>query len=206
VIIGLRPPDEEQTPMRIFVALDIEEAIRARIERFMEGARGFAPDIRWVRPESLHVTLKFIGEKTVDAMEDVKLALSQVKAAPFEVAFRDYGFFPGVKSPRVFWLGIDTGPQLAKLAEAVDEVLFNRRVAKERHPYSPHLTLARSGSGSPRRSKADGPNLRFQRLQEKLSAMPSPDFGTMTAREFFLYESKLSPTGSSYTKIARFPL
>jgi 2'-5' RNA ligase len=124
VIIGLRPPDEEQTPMRIFVALDIEEAIRARIERFIEGVRGFAPDIRWVRPESLHVTLKFIGEKTVDAMEDVKLALSQVKAAPFEVAFRGYGFFPGTQSPRVFWIGIDTGPQLAKLAEGVDETLF----------------------------------------------------------------------------------
>jgi 2'-5' RNA ligase len=192
--------------MRIFVALDIEGAIRARIERFMDGVRGFAPDIRWVRPESLHVTLKFIGEKPVDAIEDVKLALSQLKAAPFEVAFRGYGFFPGVKSPRVFWLGIDAGPQLAKLAEGVDEGVLDLGVPKERHPYSPHLTLARSGSGSPRHSKANAPNLGFQRLQEKLSGMPSRDFGAMTAREFFLYESKLSPSGSSYTKIARFPL
>ena len=191
--------------MRIFVALDIEEAIRARIERFMEGVRGFAPDIRWVRPESLHVTLKFIGEKPVDAMEDVKLALSQVKAAPFEVAFRGYGFFPGVKSPRVFWLGIDAGQQLTKLAEGVDEALFDRGVPKERHLYSPHLTLARCGSGSPR-CKTNAPNLRCQHLQEKLSGMPSPGFGAMTAREFFLYESKLSPSGSNYTKIARFPL
>ena len=49
--------------MRLFVALDIDDSIRGRIARFLDGVRGFAPDARWVRPESLHVTLKFIGEK-----------------------------------------------------------------------------------------------------------------------------------------------
>ena len=50
--------------MRIFIALDIDDAIRKRIELFMDGVRGFAPEARWVRPESLHVTLKFIGNKS----------------------------------------------------------------------------------------------------------------------------------------------
>ena len=50
--------------MRIFVALDIDDAIRARLEQFLDGVRGFAPEARWVRPESMHVTLKFIGEKS----------------------------------------------------------------------------------------------------------------------------------------------
>ncbi|HZR55514.1 MAG TPA: RNA 2',3'-cyclic phosphodiesterase [Terriglobales bacterium] len=191
--------------MRIFVALDIEEAIRARIERFIEGVRGFAPDIRWVRPESLHITLKFIGEKQVDAIEEIKHVLLQVKVTPFEIAFRSYGFFPGAKSPRVFWIGIEAGAALAELARGIDEALSVRGIPKERHEFSPHLTLARAGSGSPRRTKAGGPNLRFQRLQEKLVAMPALNFGMMTASEFFLYESKLSTSGSRYTKIARFP-
>jgi 2'-5' RNA ligase len=190
--------------MRIFVALDIEESIRTRIERFIEGVRGFAPDVRWVRPESLHVTLKFIGEKPDDAVEQIKYALSQVKTSPFDVAFRSYGFFPGAKSPRVFWIGIEAGPQLSELAKSIDLEMSTVGIPKEVHPYSPHLTLARSGSGSPRRGRSDGPNRRFQQLQGKLAAMQAADFGGMIAKEFFLYQSQLSPKGSRYTKIARF--
>ena len=81
-------------------------------------------------------------------------------------------------------------------------------IPKEDRAFSPHLTLARGagGSGSPRWRKEDGPNPTFQHLQEKLSALPSPEFGTMTPREFFLYQSQLSPKGSKYTKLAAFAL
>ena len=61
--------------MRVFVALDIDDAIRARLEQFLDGVRGFSPEARWVRPESMHVTLKFIGEKPSDAVEEIKQAL-----------------------------------------------------------------------------------------------------------------------------------
>ena len=70
--------------MRIFIALDIDDAIRDRISRFMDGVREFAPDARWVRPESLHVTLKFIGEKPAEAVEQVKKALAAVQGQPVE--------------------------------------------------------------------------------------------------------------------------
>jgi 2'-5' RNA ligase len=81
-------------------------------------------------------------------------------------------------------------------------------IPKEEHAYTPHLTLARGagGSGSLRKATSDGSNRGFQRLREKLAALPAPDFGTMTSREFFLYQSKLSPGGSSYTKLAGFTL
>jgi 2'-5' RNA ligase len=110
--------------MRIFVALDIGDAIRERISRFMEGLRGFAPDARWVRPESLHVTLKFVGEKPPEFVEKIKDALSSVHAEAFEITFRGYGFFPGPKAARVFWIGIESGPQLAAIAKTLDETLF----------------------------------------------------------------------------------
>ena len=100
--------------MRIFVALDIDDAIRQRIQRFMEGVSGFAPDARWVRPESLHVTLKFIGEKPLEAVEQIKQTLSSVRAEPIEMNFRGYGFFPTAKAARVFWVGIESGPQLPR--------------------------------------------------------------------------------------------
>lgn len=194
--------------MRIFIALDIEDGIRARIQRFMEGVRGFAPDARWVRPESLHVTLKFIGEKPLDAVEEIKQALAGVRCESFDLNFRGYGFFPNPRAARVFWLGIEAGPQLASLAGGVDHAVSALRIPKEDHAFSPHLTLARGGgrSGAPGWRKGDGADRNFQVLQEKLTAMPVPEFGTMTAREFFLYESKLMRDGSQYSKLARFAL
>jgi 2'-5' RNA ligase len=194
--------------MRIFIALDIDDAIRERIQRFLDGVRGFAPDARWVRAESLHLTLKFIGEKPVEAVEEIKHALSGIRGEATEITSRGYGFFPTAKAPRVFWVGIESGPQLAALAKAVDETMMVLGIPKEDHVFSPHLTLARGGggSGAPRWRKGDGPNRNFQHLQEKLAALPAPEFGTMTAREFFLYESQLGRGGSRYTKIARFAL
>ncbi|HEV2732181.1 MAG TPA: RNA 2',3'-cyclic phosphodiesterase [Terriglobales bacterium] len=191
--------------MRVFIALDIDDAIRERIQRFMDGVREFAPDARWIRPESLHVTLKFIGEKPAEVVEEIKKALASVQADPVAMSFRGHGFFPTAKSARVFWVGIESGPALAALARAVDSATAALGIPKEDRAFSPHLTLARGGgSGSPRWRKGDGSNKSFQRLQEKLSAFSAPDFGTMTTREFFLYQSQLLRGGSRYTRVARF--
>jgi 2'-5' RNA ligase len=194
--------------MRLFVALDIDNRIRDRIARFLEGVRGFAPNARWVRPESLHVTLKFIGEISEEGLEKMKSELETVEAGTFGLSFRGYGFFPGARAPRVFWIGIDAEPKLTALATTVDGKLASLDIPIEEHAFHPHLTLARGAgaSGSPRRQKGDRPNHNFHRLQEKLAALPAPEFGTMTAREFFLYRSRLSPGGSKYTKLAAFAL
>jgi 2'-5' RNA ligase len=194
--------------MRIFIALDIDDSIRERIARFVEGVTGFAPDARWARPESLHITLKFIGEQPEPAVEQITRSLNTITGSAAEIYFRGYGFFPSVKSARVFWVGMEAGPQLAALAAEIDEQMASLTIQKEGRAFSPHLTLARGAgrSGSPRRHPADAPNRTFERLQEKLAALPTPEFGTMTARDFFLYRSQLSPKGSKYTKLARFNL
>jgi 2'-5' RNA ligase len=194
--------------MRVFVALDIDDAIRERMRRFLDAVREFAPDLRWVRPESLHLTLKFIGERPAEAVEKIKQSVSSVAADAMEISFRGYGFFPTPTAARVFWVGVEAGPQLAALAKAIDDATAAAGVPREDHSFSPHLTLARGsrGSGAPGWRQQDGPNRRFQRLQEKLAALPAPQFGTMTAREFCLYESHLGREGASYAKIAHFPL
>jgi 2'-5' RNA ligase len=198
--------------MRLFIALDIDDEIRERIARFAEAVSGFAPDARWARPDSLHVTLKFIGEQPEPILEDINGALGTIAAGAVALQFRGYGFFPTARSPRVFWIGIEAGPELATLAAAVDQQTARLGVPKEDRAFSPHLTLARGGvrgthgSGSPHRHKEDRPNRSFQRLQEKLAALPTPEFGTMTAHEFFLYQSELGRGGSRYTKLSRFAL
>jgi 2'-5' RNA ligase len=192
--------------MRLFVALDIDPMIRSRIAQFLDGVRGFAPDARWVSAESLHLTLKFIGEWPPEKLEDLKRALAGVRDQPVEITFSGTGFFPTPKSARVFWIGIEAGPELAALAAAVDTATSALGIESEQRAFTPHLTLARTGSGGAQRMPPDGRNPSFQRLQEKLAAMPAPAFGTMSPREFFLYESKLFPKGAQYTKLESFPL
>jgi len=190
--------------MRLFIALDIDSAIRQRIATFVDGVRGFAPDVRFVGPQSFHVTLKFLGES--DKLEPIKAALQGVHAHQVALNFRGYGFFPGPKNARVFWTGIEAGPELQQLVSSIDRAMTPLGFEPEKGPYRAHLTLARSGSGRPGKMRGDAPNAKFSGLQYKLCKLPEPEFGTMTAHEFYLYESKLSPRGSQYTKLASFPL
>src|ERR1700749_4194846 len=143
--------------MRLFLALDIDGAIRERITRFVDGVRNFAPDARWLKPESLHVTLKFIGEQPEGALDRIRQAMSEVQVAAAEIHFYSYGFFPTVNSARVFWIGMDSGPELQALAVAIDDKMPALGIPKEDRAFSPHLTLARGpggrSSGSPRHRK-----------------------------------------------------
>ena len=84
--------------MRLFLALDIDDAIRDRLTRFLEGVRNFAPDARWVNPESLHVTLKFIGEQPEAAVIQIKQTLANRPGISTAIHFQGYGFFPTRKS------------------------------------------------------------------------------------------------------------
>jgi len=194
--------------MRIFIGIDLDPEVRATIARFLEGVEGLAPEARWVRPESLHITLKFIGEQTPERVEAITERLRRIESSAFEIRSGGYGFFPTAKAPRVFWIGIQAGAQLTELAESIDVAMAELGVPREDRPYSPHLTLARGGgrSGSPKWRKGDGPNSIFAALEKRLAAMGELDFGRMTADEFILYQSQLSPGGSKYTKLERFPM
>ena len=192
--------------MRLFVTIDLDPAIRERIARFLEGVRQFAPEVRWARPEALHITLKFIGEMDVARLAAVRSALTQVQGESTEIRFRGTGFFPTAKSARVFWAGVEADGKLAALATAIESALEPLGVEREQRAFSPHLTLARTGSGRPSRGREDRRNPAFRQLHEKVVTLPPADFGTMTPREFFLYQSKLSPKGAQYTKLAAFPL
>lgn len=193
--------------MRLFIALDIDADIRARITEYVRGLRAHAPGVRFVGPETYHVTLKFLGE-TVRTAEIVR-ALSAIRSPKFDVMFRGTGFFPTPRAPRVFWSGIEwpTGEfYLPDLVEQIDDAMRPLGFVPEKGPYHPHLTLARAGSGSPMPRHGERTNRNMQPLVEYLASLPAPEFGTMTAREFILYESKLGPQGAQYFARQRFPL
>jgi 2'-5' RNA ligase len=194
--------------MRTFIALDLDSAIRERILGFIQEVRDYAPDARWMSSESLHVTMKFIGEQPDAMVHQIEASLHTMHNGPFQIGFSGCGFFPTPRAARVFWIGIHADEALGKLAKTIDDSLEKIGIAKENRIFSPHLTLARArgSSGAPGRHKSDKTNRQFAKLQEFLAKRPAPEFGSMTAREFFLYRSQLSSQGSQYTKIARFDL
>jgi RNA 2',3'-cyclic 3'-phosphodiesterase len=199
--------------MRIFIGIDLADEVRGKIVRFLEGVSGFAPDARWVKPESLHVTLKFIGEQKQEQVAAISERLRKVESASFEISVRGCGFFPTPRAPRVFWIGIEAGPKLAQLAANIDAATAELGIPREERAFNPHLTLARAGgkSGDPKWRKGDSPNSVFAVLQKRLAAMDHPDsgplnFGNMTADKFILYQSQLSPAGSKYTRLEQFPM
>ncbi|MGH9580652.1 MAG: RNA 2',3'-cyclic phosphodiesterase, partial [Terriglobales bacterium] len=153
--------------MRLFVALDIDESIRARLAQFVQGVQRFAPDARWISPESLHLTLKFIGEVDPGELGAVQNALAGVQAVATAVRIHRTGFFPSARAARVFWVGVQSDARLTALAEAVEQALVPLGIAREERAYSPHLTLARSGSGRPGRKPDDRANTRFRLLEQK---------------------------------------
>jgi 2'-5' RNA ligase len=190
--------------MRLFVALDIDEQIRGRITRFRDEMRILAPGVRWVGPETFHITLQFLGE--TQKVEEIKTALATVNAKPVTTTFRGAGFFPNPNRARVFWVGIESDEKLQDLANEIGTALAPLGFKRDEGPYHPHLTLARAGSGRPHARPGDKAAPGLQQVRAKLEAMPPPEFGTMTTHEFILYQSTLTPTGSRYTKLARYPL
>lgn len=185
--------------MRLFIALDIPADVRERLSQYLERVRPLAPDARWARTESLHVTLKFVGEVSDAKASEIKAALAPIKAQPFQVEFKEIGFFPNPRSARVFWAGVSASDALPQLASTIETAVEKLGIPREKRAYHAHLTLARAPEGGALRYC-------FRLLQERLSGEAPPQFGTMFAQEFFLYQSQIMRGGARYTKLQRFPL
>lgn len=181
--------------MRLFVAIEIPGEIRNALALFLQELRGFAPLAKWVRAENLHVTLKFLGETLPAKVTAINNALRSIRSErPVILEFRGLGFFPNEKQPRVFWVGMEASQNLKVLAEHIDQRLHQLGFPLEDRPFSPHLTLARfNPPGLP------------PKLGTVVPEHSSRSFGSLTAREFRLIESKLKPTGAEYTTLQSFP-
>src|ERR1700685_1565964 len=126
--------------MRLFVAFDLPSAVRNALATLGQRLQ----PARRVRPESMHVTLKFLGETDPQKVPEIRAALAPIRSAePVAMDFRVLGFFPNEFKPRVLWCGVQATPNLAELASAVEEALQPLAFARETRTYSPHLTLAR---------------------------------------------------------------
>lgn len=183
------------THMRLFTGIDLTEEVVRALERLVEKLRP-AARINWSPPANLHITTRFIGEWPEERLAELKGVLARLPAHPaIPIQVQKLGFFPNPHSPRVFWAGIHASPDLAVLAAETDRAFAPLGFEPEGRPFSPHLTLARIKAPVP-----------MQKLREAIAALPSLEFGEFLADRFYLYQSRLNPAGSVYTRLAAFPL
>jgi len=189
--------------MRVFVAVDVGEAVRREVTRVVTTLTGkleavkTPPKVVWVKPAALHVTIRFIGEVESAEVERLQELLAPpIAIAPFELQWRGVGTFPNNKQPRALWLGVINGA--APLAQVEAEV--SRRLAGESaveiedRAFLPHLTIGRvkmAGAG------VDWPKL-LQAVEVKRI--------TSIVDRVTLYRSELSQRGPNYTGLVSAPL
>jgi len=186
--------------VRLFVALEIPAAVRDNLAAQIKELRDLSIRVadkrpRWVRPENLHVTLKFIGEVSPTKLDAIRSALLAIRSdAPVDLKFHGLGFFPNEQHPCVLWAGLDASANLTSLAGDIDGALESQEIERERRAFTPHLTLAR----------IEPPDL-HERLRAAIQENGAREFGSFQTREFHLIESMRKPSGAEYTTLASFP-
>jgi 2'-5' RNA ligase len=180
--------------MRLFVALDFPDEVRDAVRELIANLRPLCKSARWVRPERMHITLKFIGHVPAEKLDPIRAALASVRSsAPVEMHFRGVGFFPNERRPRVAWCGMEVSQNLAQLAADIERGLEPLGIAREQRAFVPHLTLARFESPHG-----------VDKLVRHVQKMTPPDFGSARETEFHLYESTLKRSGAEYKKLESF--
>jgi len=178
--------------MRLFFALELDEPTRRALGKALERLGSAAPRVRWVRPENLHVTVKFLGEVPETDLAEVCAAADRAaaKAAPFSLAVAGLGAFPAPDRPRVVWAGCSEGTEPARaLADQVEAQTVPLGFAAERRAYTPHVTLGRV-----RRPRDRGG------LPAALGRAPA-EYGCVAVEALTVFESELSRGGPVYTAL-----
>ena len=194
----MKPEDQL---LRLFVAVDLPEDVREALHRLQSDLRQQElSGLRWVRPEGVHLTLKFLGETPAERVPAIEgaLATALLGTEPFRLALGATGTFGGRRGPRVVWLDITGDVQrLQGLQAAVERAMVGVGFAPEERQYSPHLTLARVPQ-PPRPGTAE-------RVSRALEAVEPPRV-EFEVREIVLIRSRLQPGGAVYERLAGFPL
>jgi RNA 2',3'-cyclic 3'-phosphodiesterase len=176
---------------RLFIAIELPQAVRDQIARLKRPI----PTARWVRPEHMHITVRFIGN--VEAAQ-IETALDGVNGESFALTLRGTGRFPPSrkKAPRVLWVGLEDAPALVNLHHAVNAALESVGIPPDHsHGFNPHLTLARLRTHNP------APEATAFLKQTADFRLPP-----VTVDEFVLIESILTPHGPQYTIRRRYTL
>ncbi len=186
--------------VRCFLAISLSESVKKRLQALQQELAKTGADVRWVRPEGIHLTLKFLGNVPEEKIEPIAKAAQEVvaKFGPLRLRVKGLGAFPSGRKPRVIWAGLegDLKP-LLRLQKELEDSLAKLGFEPESRPFVPHLTLGRVKSGR----KMD--KLR-QVLAEKNDRV-GEGWEEMQIENLVLYQSTLKPSGAVYTPLKIIP-
>ncbi len=184
--------------LRTFIAIELSRELKESLDRLQERLREQVPprSVRWVQPDGIHLTLKFLGDTTEDKVEAVKAALVRAAAGwgPFSFTVGELGCFPNARQPRVVWVGVqEPSGALARLQQTVETHVAPLGFPTEKRPFSPHLTLGRVQKHASRSE--------VRQIGEVVAANTVGSLGQMTATAISYIKSDLRPGGAVYTTL-----
>jgi 2'-5' RNA ligase len=181
--------------LRAFIAAELPAGLREALGRLQAELARAGVRARWVRPEGIHLTLRFLGDVPAGAVAPLAETLAAAAAgqAVLSLAAVGLGVFPGARRPRVVWVGLagEIGG-LAGLQRRLEQALAARGFPPEERPFRPHLTLGRFGDAGP-----PGP------VADALAAHAGRELARFELGELVLFRSELRPSGAVYTALAR---
>lgn len=177
--------------MRAFIAIELNESIHEELATLQAKLKPAGADVKWVEPQNIHLTLKFLGDVPEDKINRIKNALDAIaaKTNTFNISLAQIGAFGNLNSLRVIWVGIKEGAlQASKLADEIEEQLAKLGFPKEGRPFSAHLTLGRVRSPKGR-----------QQLKEAIENFQLLTPKSQLITHITLFQSTLTPKGPIYT-------
>ena len=188
--------------MRTFIAIKFPPDILTKIDQitsFLTQQTSQA-HLKWVKPDNLHLTIKFIGEIHNDTLNSIKEIISETlkRSTTFDISIKGLGMFPNQNQPRVVWLGILNSQPLSEIHSMLDQALQAVNILSSSQKYSPHLTIARiHRQATPEDARKIGQILANYQVHS---------LGTFTIDKIHLYRSDLRPEGPLYTPLMIVPL
>lgn len=183
--------------MRAFLALELPEPIRAEFARVQQELAGARADVKWVEPRNLHLTIRFLGEIDEPQRQAVEQLATRAasQSPPLSLRASQLGTFPSPRAPRVVWVGLEDGREaLVRMVERLEEALVQAGFQREERAFEAHVTLGRVRSP-----------LRRTELVERITQCTRPSRpAPFLADHLTLFQSLLSPSGPTYTPLARF--
>jgi 2'-5' RNA ligase len=193
-----RPDSSPVSVIRAFVAANLNSGLKAALARVQDRLKATRADVGWVRPENLHLTLKFLGQVEEGRLGAIgeAIAAAATGCGPIRLVFEGLGAFPSPRAARVVWIGLSHGAEaLAKLQTRVETGLESLGFAREERPFTAHLTLGRVRSPAHR-----------EQLAYALTSTPAEALGEMVLDRIELMKSDLNVVGARYSILQSFSL
>ena len=178
--------------IRSFIAFEIDNAsVLERISTIQKLLSELNVDVRLVKPENIHITLRFLGNIKINTIKDIFEFMKNVQFTPFDVNIDGIGVFPNLRYPRVIWAGITQGTnQLSSISMQLNKQLRTKGFISDSRSFSPHITFARIKSG---KNKSE--------ISKYINEYINFKFGIVRAECLVLKKSELTPKGAIYSTI-----